>query len=199
MAKYPDLWVLSDECYDCFYYGGEKPVSFASLNQKAYQRTLTINAFSKTFSMTGWRLGYGAGPLELIKAMANLQDQITSNPNSIAQKAGVVAWEKAGDFPEKMRRVFKERRKIMVARLNQIKGIKAPLPDGAFYVWADIRGLTKDDQSFCNRLLEEGGVAVTPGTPFGGKGFIRLSFANSLDQINQGMDQLQQFVEKNYQ
>ena len=87
----------------------------------------------------------------------------------------------------------------MVEALNQIKGIKAPLPDGAFYVWADISPLTKDDQTFCNRLLEEGKVAVTPGTPFGGVGFIRLSFANSREQIKLGMSLLKQFAEKNYQ
>lgn len=197
-GKYPDLWVLSDECYDCFYYGGEKPVSFAGLSQKTYARTLTINAFSKTFSMTGWRLGYGAGPKELITAMANLQDQISSNPNSIAQKAGLVAWKQAGDFPEKMRREFKERRKIMVEALNQIQGIKAPLPDGAFYVWADISALTTDDQTFCHRLLEEGGVAATPGSPFGGRGFVRFSFANSLEQIESGMKWLKKFAEANY-
>lgn len=148
--------------------------------------------------MTGWRLGYGAGPVELITAMANLQDQISSNPNSIAQKAGLVAWKQAGDFPEKMRREFKERCKLMAAALNQIKGIKAPLSDGAFYVWADISGLTKDDQTFCHGLLEEGGVAVTPGSPFGGKGYIRLSFANSREQIKLGMNRFRKFVEKKY-
>ena len=98
IKNYPDLRVLSDECYDCFYYGGQKPVSFASLSQEVYQKTLTINAFSKTFAMTGWRLGYGAGPLELIKAMSALQDQISSNPSSFSQKGALVAWEKAGGF-----------------------------------------------------------------------------------------------------
>lgn len=198
IEKHPQAWVLSDECYDCFYYGGEKPASFASLSPQAYARTLTVNAFSKTFSMTGWRLGYGAGPKELISAMSNLQDQISSNANSIAQKAGLVAWKQAGDFPEKMRREFKQRSRTMVKLLNQIRGIKAPPPDGAFYVWADIAGLTKDDQTFCNRLLEEGGVAVTPGSPFGGRGFVRFSFANSLEQIELGMKWLKKFVEKNY-
>lgn len=198
IEKYPDLWVLSDECYDCFYYAGQKPVSFASLNSEVYQRTLTINAFSKTFSMTGWRLGYGAGPRELVTAMANLQDQISSNPNSIAQKAGLVAWSQAGNFPEMMRKEFKKRRELMVTKLNQIKGFKALLPDGAFYVWVDISGLTKDDQEFCRWLLEEGGVAVIPGMPFGGPGHIRLSFATSLQQIEAGINLIKKFVDKNY-
>lgn len=198
MAKHPRVWVLSDECYDCFYYGGEKPASFASLSQKAYNQTLTINAFSKTFSMTGWRLGYGAGPLPLIKAMSLLQDQVSSNPNSIAQKAALVAWEKCNDFPETMRREFKERRKIMAAAINKIKQFKAPVPDGAFYVWADISGLTKNDQEFCRRLLEEGGVAATPGSPFGAPGYVRFSFANSREQIELGMKWLKQFVEAKY-
>ena len=198
IKKYPNLWVLSDECYDCFYYNQEKPVSFASLSAEVYKKTLTINAFSKTFSMTGWRLGYGAGPQELIKAMSVLQDQISSNPSSFSQKGALVAWEKAGDFPETMRREFTKRRKLMVDRLNQIQGIKAVLPDGAFYVWADISQITKNDQSFCNKLLDEGGVAVIPGTPFGGPGFIRLSFATSLEQIETGIDLIKKFVAKNY-
>lgn len=198
VARHPNLWVLSDECYDCFYYAGQKPVSFASLNSEVYQRTLTINAFSKTFSMTGWRLGYGAGPKGLIKAMNNLQDQISSNPNSIAQKAGLVAWSQAGNFPEMMRKEFKKRRELMVTKLNQIKGFKALLPDGAFYVWVDISGLTKDDQEFCRWLLEEGGVAVIPGMPFGGPGHIRLSFATSLQQIEAGINLIKKFVDKNY-
>ncbi|MEK7622314.1 MAG: pyridoxal phosphate-dependent aminotransferase [Patescibacteria group bacterium] len=198
IKNYPDLRVLSDECYDCFYYGGQKPVSFASLSQEVYQKTLTINAFSKTFAMTGWRLGYGAGPLELIKAMSALQDQISSNPSSFSQKGALVAWEKAGGFPATMRREFTKRRKLMVEKLNQIQGIKAVLPDGAFYVWADISQVTKDDQSFCEKLLEEGGVAVIPGTPFGGPGFIRLSFATSMEQIEAGVELIKKFTEKNY-
>lgn len=198
IEKHPQAWVLSDECYDSFYYGGQKPTSFASLSQKAYSRTLTINAFSKVFSMTGWRLGYGAGPLPLIKMMSNLQDQISSNPNSISQKAGLVAWSQAGDFPETMRREFKERRKMMVEALNQIGGISAPLPDGAFYVWADISKLTKDDQKFCERLLEEGGVAVIPGTPFGSPGFIRLSFACSTADIREGVGRIKAYVQESY-
>lgn len=198
IKKYPNLWVLSDECYDCFYYHQEKPTSFASLSAAVYQKTLTINAFSKTFSMTGWRLGYGAGPQELIKAMSALQDQISSNPNSFSQKGALVAWEKAGGFPETMRREFTKRRELMVGKLNQIRGIKAGLPDGAFYVWADISQITKNDQGFCLELLEKGGVAVIPGTPFGGPGFIRLSFATSTEQIEAGIELLKKFVEKNY-
>ncbi|MEK7513265.1 MAG: pyridoxal phosphate-dependent aminotransferase [Patescibacteria group bacterium] len=198
IKNYPDLRVLSDECYDCFYYGGQKPVSFASLSAEVYQKTLTINSFSKTFAMTGWRLGYGAGPKELIKAMSALQDQISSNPSSFSQKGALVAWEKAGDFPETMRREFTKRRKLMVEKLNQIQGIKAVLPDGAFYVWANISRITKDDQGFCTKLLEEGGVAVIPGTPFGGPGFIRLSFATSTEQIEAGVELIKKFTEKNY-
>lgn len=198
VVKHPQVWVLSDECYDCFYYGADKPASIASLNDRIYRQTLTINAFSKVFSMTGWRLGYGAGPAELIKIMATLQDQITSNPNSITQKAGLVGWEQAGDFPEMMRREFKKRRQLMVDKLNQIKGFKARLPDGAFYVWTDIRGVTKNDTEFCRRLLEEGGVAVIPGTPFGQSGFIRLSFATSTEQIEKGIDLMAKFTQENY-
>jgi len=116
----------------------------------------------------------------------------------LAQKAGATAWEKAGEFPEKMRVEFKKRRKLMTEGLNKIKGIKAGWPDGAFYVWSDISQITEDDSKFCQQLLDKAGVAVIPGTPFGASGFIRLSFATSREQIMMGIKLIKKFVEERY-
>lgn len=198
VLKQPQLWVISDECYDHFYYTKQKPISFAGLSKKAYERTITVNACSKSFSMTGWRLGYCGGPLQIIEAMGRLQDHLSSNPCSISQKAAVAALTKAQDFPGKMREEFKKRRQIMVEGLNQIKGIKADWPDGAFYVWADISSLNKDSLEFSMKLLEQDKVAVIPGEPFGGEGYIRLSFAASREDIIEGVKRIKKHVEEVY-
>jgi len=192
------LWVISDECYDQFYYTKQKPVSFAALSNKIYGRTITVNACSKSFSMTGWRLGYCGGPLQIIEAMGRLQDHLSSNPSSISQKAAMAALTKAQDFPAKMRREFKKRRQVMVEGLNKIKGIKADWPDGAFYVWADISRLNKDSLEFSMKLLEQDKVAVIPGEPFGGEGYIRLSFAASREDIIEGVKRINKHVKEFY-
>jgi len=154
VRKQPQLWVISDECYDHFYYTKQKLISFASLSKKVYERTITVNACSKSFSMTGWRLGYCGGPIQIIEAMGRLQDHLSSNPCSISQKAAVAALTKCRDFPAKMRQEFTKRRQIIVEGLNQIKGIKADWPDGAFYVWVDISKLNKDSLAVSMQLLE---------------------------------------------
>lgn len=198
VLKQPQLRVISDECYDHFYYMKQKPVSFASLSKRIYARTITVNACSKSFSMTGWRLGYCAGPVQLIEAMGRLQDHLSSNPCSISQKAGVAALTKARDFPAKMRKEFKKRRQAMVEGLNEVQGVKAAYPDGAFYVWADISKLSKNSMAFSMRLLERDRVAVIPGEPFGGEGYIRLSFATSMANIIEGIERIKKHVEKVY-
>ena len=198
VLKQPQLRVISDECYDQFYYTKQKPVSFAGLSKKIYEKTLTVNACSKSFSMTGWRLGYCGGPIEIIEAMGRLQDHLSSNPCSISQKAGVAALTQCRDFPAKMREEFKERRQVMVEGLNQIKGIKADWPDGAFYVWANISRLTKDSMEFSLKLLEQDKVAVIPGEPFGGEGFIRLSFATARKDIIEGVKRIKKHTEEVY-
>jgi len=198
VLKQPQLWVISDECYDQFYYGDQPQVSLASLSQQIYKRTITVNSCSKSFSMTGWRLGYCAGPVQLIEAMGRLQDHLSSNPCSISQKAATAALTKCRDFPAKMRMEFKKRRQAMVEGLNKIPGIKAELPDGAFYVWADISKLNKDSPAFSMRLLEQDKVAVIPGEPFGGEGYIRLSFATSMANIIEGIKRIKKHIEENY-
>lgn len=198
IEKHKQIWVISDECYDQFYYGDQPQVSWASLGQEAYERTITVNACSKSFSMTGWRLGYCGGPLQIIEAMGRLQDHLSSNPSSISQKAAAAALTKALDFPAKMREEFKKRRQVMVEGLNQVKGIKADWPDGAFYVWADISRLNKDSMEFSMKLLERDKVAVIPGEPFGGEGYIRLSFATSMANIIEGIKRIKKHVKEVY-
>ena len=198
VLKHEQLWVISDECYDQFYYTKQKPISFAGLSKKIYQKTLTVNACSKSFSMTGWRIGYCGGPVQLIEAMGRLQDHLSSNPCSISQKAAVAALTQCRDFPGKMRQEFKKRRQIMVEGLNKIKGIKADWPDGAFYVWADISKLNKDSLEFSMKLLERDKVAVIPGEPFGGEGYIRLSFATSMANIIEGIKRIKKHIEEVY-
>lgn len=193
-----NIWVISDECYDQFYYGDQPQVSWASLSQQTYERTITVNACSKSFSMTGWRLGYCGGPVEIIEAMGRLQDHLSSNPCSISQKAAVAALTQCRDFPAKMREEFKKRRQIMVEGLKQIQGIKADWPDGAFYVWANISRLNKDSLAFSMKLLEQDKVAVIPGEPFGGEGYIRLSFAAAKKDIIEGVKRIKKHIEEVY-
>src|SRR3989344_5647076 len=196
--RYKKLRVISDECYDQFYYGKGAQVSFAALSREAYRRTITVNSLSKSFSMTGWRIGYAAGDEKVIAAMGALQSHLTANPTSFAQKGAVVALEKAGAFTKKMRREFARRRLMMVAGLNKIAGLKASLPDGAFYVMADVSQLTKSSLDFAEKLLAKQKVAVIPGAPFGAEGYIRLSFACSLGDIKEGLKRLTKFIEKEY-
>ncbi len=196
--------VMSDEIYEKLIYGSTKFVSFASFSEDAYKRTLTLNGFSKTFSMTGWRLGYTAGPLEVIKAMGRLQDHMTSNPVTFAQYAAIAALgEPAEQAIEKMRVEFERRAKYMAERLNAIKGVDCPEPTGAFYCFPDVSihygrkiNGTKITGSldFAQALLEQANVGVVPGLPFGCDNNIRLSFACSLEQISKGLDRLQKWL-----
>jgi len=197
--------VLSDEIYEKLIYGDTKFVSFASFGKDAYDRTLTLNGLSKTFSMTGWRLGYAAGPLEVIKAMGRLQSHMTSNPVTFAQYAAIAALSdpSAGEIIEKMRVEFERRGKYMAERLNSIKGVECPEPTGAFYCFPDVsshygRSIngTKINGSmdFAKAVLEQANVALVPGLPFGCDNNIRLSFACSLEQIAKGLDRLEKWL-----
>ena len=198
-----DVIVLSDEIYEKLVYGKTKFVSFASLSEDAYNRTLTINGFSKAFSMTGWRLGYTAGPKEVIKAMEQLQSHMTQNPVSFIQYAAITALSDPEGSVEKMRIEFERRGKYMAQRLNGIEGIICPEPTGAFYCFPDVSshygrtiGGVKIDgsMSFAQALLEQGGVALVPGLPFGCDNNVRLSFATSLEQITKGLDRLEKWL-----
>ena len=197
------VMVMSDEIYEHLVYGKTKFVSFASLSKDAYDRTLTINGLSKSFSMTGWRLGYTAGPLEVIKAMSRLQDHVTSNPVTFTQPAAITALKDKTGAVEKMRVEFEKRGQFMAERLNAINGIKCAMPEGAFYCFPDVSahygrtlgGVTlTDSMNFAAALLEQALVAVVPGDPFGSPKNVRLSFACSMQQIEKGMARIQEWL-----
>jgi aspartate aminotransferase len=200
-----EVTVMSDEIYERLVYAGTKFVSFASLSQDAYDRTLTINGFSKTYSMTGWRLGYTAGPVDVIKAMGRLQDHSTSNPVTFAQDAAIAALKDPNNEVEKMRIEFEKRAQFMVERLNSIKGVKCTQPTGAFYCFPDVSahfGKTKGgieikgSMDFAKALLEQANVAVVPGLPFGCDKNIRLSFATSMANITEGINRLENWLKQ---
>jgi len=198
-----DVVVMSDEIYERLVYAGTKFISFAALSKDAYNRTLTINGFSKTYSMTGWRLGYTAGPVDVIKAMGRLQDHSTSNPVTFAQDAAITALKDPNNEVEKMRVEFEKRAQYMVERLNDIKGVKCTQPTGAFYCFPDVSkhygriigGIElKGSMDFAKALLEQVNVAVVPGLPFGCDNNVRLSFACSIEQITKGLDRLEKWL-----
>ena len=204
VLKGTNVYVLSDEIYEKLIYGKTEFVSFASLSEDAYNRTLTLNGFSKAFSMTGWRLGYTAGPLNVIKAMGRLQSHMTSNPVTFGQYAAIAALGPPADEAiEKMRLEFERRGKYMAERLNSIEGVECPEPTGAFYCFPDVsshygRNINGAEiagsMDFAKALLEQANVALVPGLPFGCDNNVRLSFACSLEQITKGLDRLQEWL-----
>jgi aspartate aminotransferase len=199
-----NICVISDEIYEKLIYGKTEFVSFASLSEDAYNRTLTLNGFSKAFSMTGWRLGYTAGPLEVIKAMGRLQSHMTSNPVTFGQYAAIAALgAQADEAIEKMRQEFERRGKYMTERLNSIDGVDCSESTGAFYCFPDVSGhygrniggaKISGSMDFAKALLEQANVALVPGLPFGCDNNVRLSFACSLEQITKGLDRLQEWL-----
>ncbi len=200
-----NVMVLSDEIYEKLVYGNTKFVSFASLSQDAYNRTITVNGFSKAFSMTGWRLGYTAGPKDVIDAMERLQSHMTQNPVSFVQRAAVAALNEPSDAVEKMRAEFERRGKYMAERLNNMTGVVCSEPTGAFYCFPDVsshfgRNMNgvkiTGSMDFSKVLLEHGNVALVPGLPFGCDNNVRLSFATSLEQITKGLDRLEQWLKQ---
>ncbi|UCG46968.1 MAG: pyridoxal phosphate-dependent aminotransferase [Phycisphaerales bacterium] len=199
-----DVIVLSDEIYEKLIYGDTRFISFAALSDDAYNRTLTLNGVSKAFSMTGWRLGYAAGPLEAIKAMTRLQSHMTSNPVTFGQYAVIAAFgPEADDAIEKMRVEFEKRGKYMAERLNAMSGVECPEPTGAFYCFPDVSanyGRTiggakiSGSMDFAKALLDQANVALVPGAPFGCDNNVRLSFATSTEQITKGLDRMENWL-----
>ncbi|NQS89098.1 pyridoxal phosphate-dependent aminotransferase [Patescibacteria group bacterium] len=198
------IYVISDEIYEKIIYEA-KHTSIASLNQKIKNLTIVINGVSKTYSMTGWRIGYAAGREEIIKAMSNLQSHSTSNPTSFAQKGALEAISGPQDSVIEMRSEFKKRRDCMLKKLNQIPGVSCTKPQGAFYLFPNISKLL--DRSFNGRkirssldltdfLLREARVAVVPGSAFGAESYIRLSYATSMSNIIRGLDRLEEAISK---
>jgi len=193
VAAGEDILILSDEIYEKLTYDGVKHVSTASLSQEIYNLTITVNGFSKAYSMTGWRLGYLGAPEHIAKAIDAIQSHSTSNPCSFAQKGGLAALKGDQAPVEDMRAEFEMRRQYMVGRLKGIDRVSVVAPQGAFYVLANISQLGLSSTNFADRLLSKHHVAVVPGVAFGHDGTIRFSYATSLDIIKKGLDRFEEF------
>ena len=193
-----DIWVVSDEMYEKLIFGDTKFVSSASISDDMFNRTITVNGLSKSVAMTGWRMGYLASSnTKLVKKMISLQSQSTSNINTITQYASIPALNGEVDEEiEKMRQAFESRANEAVKLFNQIDGISVTRPNGAFYLFVNIRDITEDSMSFCEALLENYGVAVVPGIGFGKDGYFRFSFATDMVTIKEGIRRIEKFVRK---
>lgn len=203
LLRHPQVWILTDDMYEHLVYGEFKFATPAEVEPKLYDRTLTMNGVSKSYAMTGWRIGYGAGPVELIKAMAKVQSQSTSNPCSISQYAAVEALNGPQDFIAERAKVFEERRDIVVSMLNQASGLSCPTPEGAFYVYPSCAGcigkktpegkVISNDFDFVSALLETEGVAVVHGEAFGLSPHFRVSYATSTEALTEACGRIQRF------
>ncbi len=199
------LIIISDEIYDKIVYDGIKHIPVAALGEDVKKSTILVNGVSKTYSMTGWRIGYAAGDKEVISAMSKLQGQSTSNPVSISQWASVAAFEGPQDVIAERTREFEKRKNYIVEKLNSIPGIKCFNPQGAFYVFPNVSGFfgksyngkeIKNSMDFTELLLDEAKVAVVPGDSFGSDDHVRISYATSMENIVKGMDRIAEAVKK---
>lgn len=203
LVRHPHVWILTDDMYEHLVYDDFEFTTPAEVEPRLMDRTLTMNGVSKAYAMTGWRIGYCAGPDELIAAMRKVQSQSTSNPTSISQWAAVEALNGVQDFIPERAKVFRDRRNLVVSMLNQATGIDCPTPEGAFYVYPSCAGCigkstengTKivDDSTFATALLEEEGVAVVPGVAFGLSPFFRISYATSTEDLEDACQRIQRF------
>jgi aspartate aminotransferase len=200
LIKNKKVHVLSDDIYEHIKYDNFNFYTIAQ-NSKLKDRTLTMNGVSKSYAMTGWRIGYAAGPKDIIKAIGKIQSQSTSNPSSISQAAAVEALNGNQGFIQKRSKAFKERRDFVVKSLNNIKGITCLTPNGAFYVFPSCKGLLnkktklKTDTDFVQKLLEKSNVAVVQGSAFGLDGYFRISYATSMQNLKKAMDRIKNFCE----
>ncbi len=197
----PDLVVISDEVYESLVYDGKQFCSIASLGKEIKERTIVVNALSKTFAMTGWRLGYAAAPKPIADAMAKVQSQSTTNPTSFVQKAAMSPLLEPGSFPSEMRDLYQRRRDLMVTRLRQIFGVVCTKPEGAFYAFADFRSVITelglgDDWTLTDFLLTKAGAATVPGSAFGAPGWLRFSFAVKEEDITAGLQRVKDTLER---
>ena len=203
LLKHPQVWILTDDMYEHLIYDGFKYETVAAVEPRLYERTLTMNGVSKAYAMTGWRIGYCAGPEPLIKAMAKLQSQSVSSASSISQWASVEALNGPQDFIPKFQKIFEGRRDLVVSMLNQAHGLECPKPEGAFYVYPGIKKLigkaTPDgkvietDGDFATALLAAEGVAVVNGAAFGLSPFFRISYATSTEALEEACRRIQRF------
>lgn len=198
-----DLFVISDEIYEKLIYDNAEHMSIASLSEDIKKKTIVVNGLSKSHAMTGWRIGYAAGPRDIVKAMTDIQSQSTSNPNSIAQKAAIEALTGPQDFIGKMRNEFDRRRGFLISELNSIPGMSCTMPKGAFYAFpntSDYYGKTVDGRVISSSsdialyLIEKANVAVVSGDAFGDDSYIRLSYATSMENLKKGVDRIREAV-----
>ncbi|MXN63413.1 aminotransferase class I/II-fold pyridoxal phosphate-dependent enzyme [Stappia sp. GBMRC 2046] len=203
LVRHPHVWVMTDDMYEHLVYDDFEFTTPAQVEPALYDRTLTVNGVSKAYAMTGWRIGYAGGPADLIKAMAKVQSQSTSNPCSIAQYAAVEALNGTQDFIPKNNEIFKGRRDLVVSMLNQAKGLECPVPEGAFYVFPSCAGtigktapsgkVIGSDEDFVTELLESEGVAVVQGSAFGLGPNFRVSYATSTEALEEACTRIQRF------
>lgn len=193
VAAEEDIYILSDEIYEKLTYDGAEHVSIGSLTPEAYDLTITVNGFSKAYSMTGWRIGYLGAPEAIAKAIDSMQSHSTSNPCSFSQKGALAALKGDQQCVVDMREEFNIRREYMFDRISNISGLTAVKPQGAFYILANINGFGLKSQNFADRLLSKANVAVVPGVAFGDDQTVRLSYATSLDVIKTGLDRIEEF------
>ncbi|MFN4131392.1 MAG: pyridoxal phosphate-dependent aminotransferase [Paracoccaceae bacterium] len=203
LLRHPHVWIMSDDMYEHLVFGDFKFCTPAEVEPALYDRTLTCNGVSKAYAMTGWRIGYAAGPVALIKAMATIQSQSTSNPCSVSQYAALEALTGPQTFLAENRKVFERRRDLVVSMLNAAEGVTCPNPEGAFYVYPDISGcigkvtpggmLITSDEVFATALLEETGVAVVFGAAFGLSPNFRVSYATADDTLREACSRIQRF------
>jgi len=203
LMRHPHVWVMTDDMYEHLVFDDFEFCTPAEVEPGLYDRTLTVNGVSKAYAMTGWRIGYAAGPIPLIKAMAKVQSQSTSNPCTISQYAAMAALNGPQDFLETNRALFQRRRDLVVAMLNAAEGVSCPVPEGAFYVYPDISGcigktsaggaVISDDEAFVTALLDETGVAVVFGAAFGLSPNFRISYATSDAELTEACLRIQKF------
>lgn len=193
-----DVWIVSDEIYEKILYDGAEQISIGSLSRDLFERTFVSNGFAKSYSMTGWRVGYIAGPLEAIKAMTRLQSHSTSNVCTFAQYGAIAALEGSQDCVAEMLAAFAGRRRIILEAIAAIPGLDCPRPDGAFYVFPSIRKTGMTSQDFCAELLASHQVAVVPGIAFGEDSAIRLSYALDESSLLKGMERLEHFMRSRF-
>lgn len=203
LMRHPHVWVMSDDMYEHLVYDDFTFCTPAQVEPALYERTLTVNGVSKAYAMTGWRIGYAAGPVEIIKAMGKIQSQSTSNPCSISQWAAVEALTGPQDYIAENNKTFQRRRDLVVEMLNAAEGLECPVPEGAFYVYPTIKGCIgktseggakiTDDEAFATALLEETGVAVVFGAAFGTSPCFRVSYATSDEALREACSRIQKF------
>ena len=203
LLQHPHVWILTDDMYEHLVFGDFEFFTIAQVEPKLYERTLTMNGVSKAYAMTGWRIGYAGGPEPLIKAMAKVMSQTTSNPSSISQWAAVEALNGPQDFIKPNAKLFEQRRDLVVSMLNQANGIRCPTPEGAFYVYPSVEGLIgktapsgkviANDQDFAVELLESEGVSVVFGAAFGLSPHFRISYATSNAVLEDACSRIQRF------